>query len=65
MNQPFVAFRFRDLIDATATVMVSERDIVVRYQKRAHTPLLLAAGFDHVDTPIPWLGGRRLQLVCG
>lgn len=56
---------FRDLIDATATIMIAERDIVVRYQKRAHNPLLLAAGFDQIDTPIPWLGGRRLQLGFG
>lgn len=44
---------FRDLVDATATLSISERDIVVRYQKRAHNPLLLAAGLDQVDTPIP------------
>jgi hypothetical protein len=56
---------FRDLIDATATLTISERDLVVRYQKRAHNPLLLAAGFDQVDLPIPWLAGRRLQLVFG
>jgi len=56
---------FRDLVDATATIMISERDIVVRYQKRPHNPLLLAAGFDKLDAPIPGLGGRRLQLVFG
>jgi len=44
---------FRDFVDATATLIISERDIVVRYQKRAHNPLLLAAGLDQVDTPIP------------
>lgn len=56
---------FRDLVDATAQVMVTEREVVVRFQKRAHNPLLLAAGFDKTDAPIPWLGCKRLQLVFG
>jgi transposase len=56
---------FRDFVDASAFVMVTEREIVVRYQKRAHNPLLLAAGFDKTDVPIPWLGRRRLQLQFG
>jgi len=56
---------FRDFVDATAQVMVSEREVVVRFQKRAHNPLLLAAGFDKTDTPVPWFGRKRLQLVFG
>ena len=30
---------------------------MVRYQKRAHNPLLIAAGFDTTDVAISWLGG--------
>ncbi len=56
---------FRDFINAVAQVMITERDIVVRFQKRAHNPLLMAAGFDKTDLPVPWLGKRRLQLVFG
>jgi hypothetical protein len=56
---------FRDLVDATATIMISERDIVVRFQKRAHNPLLLNAGLADHRPPVPWLGGRRLQLQFG
>jgi len=56
---------FRDFVDATAQVTVGESDIVVRYQKRAHNPLLVAAGFDRAETVIPWLGGKRMQLVFG
>ena len=52
-------------MDATAEVTITESDIVVRYQKRAHNPLLIAAGFDTTETGIPWLGGKRLQLVFG
>ncbi len=56
---------FRDFVDATAMVTIDESGIVIRYQKRAHNPLLVAAGFDRTETVIPWLGGKRLQLVFG
>jgi hypothetical protein len=55
---------FRDFVDATATIVVDERSITVRFQKRAHNPLLLAAGFDKTDIRIPWLG-RRLHFQLG
>lgn len=56
---------FQDFIDATAFIEIDERAIWVRFQKRAHNPLLLAAGFDKTDTRVPWLGNRRLQFVFG
>jgi len=56
---------FQDFVDAAAKVKITESEIAVRYQKRAHNPLLVAAGFDRTDTVIPWLGGKRLQLVFG
>ena len=56
---------FRDFINAVANVMISERDITVRFQKRAHNPLLMAAGFAKIDMAVPWLGRKRLQLVFG
>jgi hypothetical protein len=56
---------FRDFVDASARVTLGESEIVVRYQKRAHNPLLVAAGLDQTETRIPWLGGKRLRLVFG
>jgi Transposase DDE domain len=56
---------FRDFIDATAEITISEGEVVVRYQKRAHNPLLIAAGFDTTDVAVPWLGGKRLRLSLG
>jgi hypothetical protein len=44
---------FLDFIDANATLLLDERSLVVRFQKRAHNPLLLAAGFDTTDVRIP------------
>ena len=56
---------FRDFIDATASVRITEDEILVRFQKRAHNPLLIAAGFHETDIRVPWLGGRRLHLIFG
>ena len=56
---------FRDFIDATASVRITEDEILVRFQKRAHNPLLIAAGFHETDIRVPWLGGKRLQLIFG
>jgi hypothetical protein len=56
---------FRDFIDASAGVMITEEQVVVKFQKRAHNPLLVAAGFDKTDVVVSWLGGKRLRLVFG
>lgn len=56
---------FRDLVDATALVTLTETDIEVRFHKRAHNPLLLAAGLAGRATAVPWLGGKKLRLTFG
>lgn len=56
---------FRDFIDATADIEITEKEIVVKYQRRAHNPLLIAAGYGRTETVIPWLGGKRLKLIFG
>jgi hypothetical protein len=56
---------FRDFIDASAGITIDEAEVRVRFQRRAHNPLLVAAGFDKTDMKVPWLGGRRLRLGFG
>jgi hypothetical protein len=56
---------FRDFVDATAEVSIEEKAILVRFQKRAHNPSLLAADFAKTDVAIPWLGNKRLRLAFG
>jgi hypothetical protein len=56
---------FRDFIDAHATIDIGERDITVRFHKRAHNPLLLKAGFERKHPTIPWLNNKKLHLVFG
>src|SRR6266849_2006969 len=56
---------FRDLDDAPALVTLTDAEIQVRYPKRAHNPLLLAAGLEATVTPVPWLGGKTLRIMLG
>jgi hypothetical protein len=49
--------------DMQEKTILAFRRIVL--QKRAHNPLLLAAGFDKECLPIPWLANRTLRLVFG
>ena len=56
---------FRDFVEATAQIAIGEREIVISFQKRAHNPLLLAAGLQKTNVPIPWLGNKRLRLSFG
>ena len=56
---------FQDFIDAAALIAIDEKTICVQFQKRAHNPLLVAAGFDKTDIRIPWLGNKRLQFLFG
>ena len=58
------AHLFRDFIDATATLEIDSDSIRVHYQRRAHNPLLMAAGFTKANVRVPWLG-KRLQFVFG
>ena len=56
---------FRDLVESTAHVAITPGEIVVKLNKRAHNPLLIAAGFADEEVPVPWLGGKVLRLLFG
>jgi len=56
---------FADFVNASAVIEIGTRDIEVHFQKRAHNPYLVAAGFDQTEQRIPWLHGKRLRLVFG
>ena len=54
---------FRDLIDTPADVAVKEREVQIRFHRRAHLPIILASGL--IDTPVsvPWWEGKYLRLT--
>jgi len=56
---------FRDFVEASARVRITDQTVHVQFGKRAHNPLLLDAGFAQTDVPVPWWGDRRLQLAFG
>ena len=56
---------FRDFIDATANIKITKSDITVKFQKRAHNPMLIAADFDKTDISIPWLDNKKLRIMLG
>ena len=53
---------FRNLLDVSATVSIADKDVIVKLDKRAHNPYLVASGLTQSPTPMPWFGGKRLVL---
>lgn len=56
---------FRDFVEASARVSITEDAVHVQFGKRAHNPLLIGAGFANTDIAVPWWNGRRLTLSFG
>jgi transposase-like protein len=54
---------FRDLIDMPADVAITEREITVRFHRRAHLPIVLASGLIDKSVAVPWWNGRALRLI--
>jgi hypothetical protein len=56
---------FRDLVEASARVSISNEAVHVHFGKRAHNPLLLGVRLAETDMAVPWWGGRHLRLSFG
>ena len=54
---------FRDLIDMPAQVNVTDRDVRVKFHRRAHLPIVLASGLFNKPVNVPWWNDRPLRLV--
>jgi len=54
---------FRDLVDMPATVTVGSQEVVVRFHRRAHLPIVLASGLLNDPVRVPWWGGRPLRFT--
>ena len=55
---------FRDLIDTPADVTVSGREVLVRFHRRAHLPIILASGLLDSPVKVPWWSGFSLRLTA-
>jgi transposase len=57
---------FRDLVDMSADVEVSEKEISVSFHRRAHLPIILASDLMEKPVAVPWWNGLPLRLTtCG
>ena len=54
---------FRDLIDMSADVEVSQKEVNVSFHRRAHLPIILASDLMEKPVPVPWWNGLRLRLT--
>jgi len=54
---------FRDLIDMSANVEVSDKEVIVSFHRRAHLPIILASGLMDKPVPVPWWNGLPLRLT--
>lgn len=55
---------FRDLIDMPATVDITEKEVRVRFDRRAHLPIVLASGLLDTAVDVPWWNGMGLRLTA-
>jgi hypothetical protein len=55
---------FRDLIDMPATVTVSPSEVLVRFHRRAHLPIIIDSGLLNRPTRVPWWNGATLRMVA-
>jgi len=53
---------FRDLVDTPANVTISERDVHVRFHRRAHLPIIIASGILNAPVTVPWWGDYTLRI---
>ena len=54
---------FRDLIDMSADVEVSEKEVTVSFHRRAHLPIILASDLVEKPVAVPWWNGLPLRLT--
>jgi hypothetical protein len=54
---------FRDLIDMPADVNITDDEVIVRFHRRAHLPIIIASGLLDKPVRVPWWFGISLRLT--
>jgi hypothetical protein len=52
---------WRHFLDATGTLHLTEDTVTVDLAPRTYHPVLIDAGYDELETPIPWWNDRKLK----
>ena len=55
---------FRDLIDMPATVTVGTSEVMVRFHRRAHLPIIIDSGMLDSPVKVPWWNGLTLRMLA-
>ena len=53
---------YRNLLDVSATVKITDEQVIVTLDKRAHNPYLVASGLADHPTPMPWFFSKLLNI---
>jgi hypothetical protein len=51
---------YRKFVETSGSIEITNKTIIVHFDKRSHNPILREAALDQSCRPIPWLGGRRV-----
>ena len=54
---------FRDIVDMPADIAIAEREVTVRFHRRAHLPIVLASDLIQNPINVPWWHGRALRII--
>jgi transposase len=52
---------FRKFINMKADISIRDGDIVVKFSRRAHNPIIKSAQLDKAPSTISWLGNRKMR----
>ena len=55
---------FRDIVNLPADVEIAAEEVVVRFHRRAHLPIIAASGLLHAPVSVPWWAGHKLRLIA-
>ena len=55
---------FRDLLNTPADVEIDDKQVLVRFHRRAHLPIISASGLLDVPTAVPWWNNRPLRMTA-
>jgi hypothetical protein len=55
---------FRDIVNMPADVTIAEKEVVVRFHRRSHLPIVAASALLKSPVVVPWWEGRKLRLVA-
>lgn len=54
---------FRDLLDTPADVQIDEQEVLVRFHRRAHLPIITASGLLDKPVEVPWWQSMKLRMT--